>query len=262
MTEYYQFLANPQSSVDSAWMEAESIGLTHMHLIEELDPIRYIIGGEASNILPKSFDHLILLHENQEVNWNEQSSLFSPYYKDGIISIPLSDFSHKNDKIYLRPGAGFGDLSHPTTLLCMKLLENNVVKKAVLDIGCGSGILSFASKALEASYVCGIDIDPNALEHSRFNQALNPGHEVEFCSSPSFAIESYSCWTGLMNMTFLEQKDAWQALSKWHEKVSTLITSGILAEQKMKYLSWAQDNSWTLISSEQESGWCAFVFRI
>jgi ribosomal protein L11 methyltransferase len=261
MTHYYQFFISSDSTIDEAREEAKSLNLTDTLLIEEQDPNRVILGGFANKLLTKSMQHLIPYTHSQEVNWQEQAALFSPYFNNGYIHIPLSDFSCSNEWIYLRPGAGFGDLSHPTTQLCMHLIDEYVEARAVLDIGCGNGILSFASKALKADHVCGIDIDSEALHHSSCNQALNRQLDVEFSTQPSSTLESYSSWVALMNMTFLEQKEAWSSLNKWHENISTLITSGILSEQKDQYLLWASENSWQIIKILEKNGWCAFVFK-
>ncbi|WP_423192430.1 50S ribosomal protein L11 methyltransferase [Cupriavidus sp. H18C2] len=74
----------------------------------------------------------------------------------------------------LDPGLAFGTGSHPTTRLCMQWLEQNVrAGETVLDYGCGSGILAIVAKKLGAGDTVGIDIDPNAVEASRYNAERN-----------------------------------------------------------------------------------------
>ena len=73
----------------------------------------------------------------------------------------------------LKPGGGFGDLSHPTTRLMLRMLAQIVAKQDVIDIGCGSGILSLAAAALGSPKVYGIDIEQEAVEHSRNNAIFN-----------------------------------------------------------------------------------------
>jgi ribosomal protein L11 methyltransferase len=76
--------------------------------------------------------------------------------------------------IVLDPGLAFGTGSHPTTRLCLEWLDENLVPGAnVIDYGCGSGILSIAAAKLGAGSVVGVDIDPQALNSSRSNAALN-----------------------------------------------------------------------------------------
>lgn len=74
----------------------------------------------------------------------------------------------------LDPGLAFGTGSHPTTRLCMEWLEAHPAPaKTVLDYGCGSGILAMVAQKLGADPVCGVDIDPQAIESARDNAARN-----------------------------------------------------------------------------------------
>jgi ribosomal protein L11 methyltransferase len=74
----------------------------------------------------------------------------------------------------LDPGLAFGTGSHPTTRLCMEWLEQHVQPgERTLDYGCGSGILAIVAKKLGAGETVGVDIDPNAVEASRYNAERN-----------------------------------------------------------------------------------------
>ena len=76
--------------------------------------------------------------------------------------------------IVLDPGAAFGTGSHPTTRLCLAWLERNLRRgDAVIDYGCGSGILAIAALKLGAASAVATDIDPLALEEARYNSARN-----------------------------------------------------------------------------------------
>ena len=76
--------------------------------------------------------------------------------------------------LYLNPGLTFGTGAHPTTQLCLKLLEEALRPgDRVLDLGCGSGILAIAALALGASRAVGVDIDPKAADVAFENAALN-----------------------------------------------------------------------------------------
>ena len=76
--------------------------------------------------------------------------------------------------IHLDPGMAFGTGLHPTTQLCALELEKRVVPDmTVLDVGCGSGILSLIAGRLGASRALGLDIDPVAVRVARENVALN-----------------------------------------------------------------------------------------
>jgi len=76
--------------------------------------------------------------------------------------------------LYLNPGLTFGTGAHPTTQLCLELLEEALQPgDQVLDLGCGSGILAIAALALGASRAVGVDIDPKAADVAFENAALN-----------------------------------------------------------------------------------------
>jgi len=85
--------------------------------------------------------------------------------------------------IVLDPGLAFGTGGHPTTQLCLTWLDEQLEPgQSVIDYGCGSGILAIAAAKLGATRVIGVDIDPQALDASRYNARLN-NVAVEFRSA-------------------------------------------------------------------------------
>lgn len=85
--------------------------------------------------------------------------------------IPLSD---QEKIIRMDPGMAFGTGSHPTTLLCVKALEDWLQEgQQVMDVGCGSGILSMVAAKLGAGHVLGMDNDPLAVRVALENVAAN-----------------------------------------------------------------------------------------
>lgn len=72
------------------------------------------------------------------------------------------------------PGMAFGTGTHPTTSMCLELLEQTVVPGGrVLDVGCGSGILMIAAAKLGADWIAGIDQDPIAVDIAGKNLIRN-----------------------------------------------------------------------------------------
>jgi ribosomal protein L11 methyltransferase len=73
----------------------------------------------------------------------------------------------------------FGTGTHPTTQLCLELIETQFSNTPqflgcnVLDIGCGSGILSIAALKLGAGRAFGVDVDPDAIPNAQKNAAAN-----------------------------------------------------------------------------------------
>ncbi len=78
--------------------------------------------------------------------------------------------------LVIDPGLAFGTGTHPTTRLCLAWLDANLRGgKAVLDYGCGSGILAIAALKLGAARATGVDIDVAALLAARHNAMQNRG---------------------------------------------------------------------------------------
>ena len=76
--------------------------------------------------------------------------------------------------LYLNPGLTFGTGSHASTQLCLEGVEAHTrAGRPVLDLGCGSGILSIAALCLGASEAVAVDIDPKAVDVAYENAALN-----------------------------------------------------------------------------------------
>jgi ribosomal protein L11 methyltransferase len=76
--------------------------------------------------------------------------------------------------VRLDPGLAFGTGTHPTTALCLQVLESlPVAGRTMIDYGCGSGILGIAALKLGAAHVTAVDLDPQALLATRDNALRN-----------------------------------------------------------------------------------------
>jgi len=189
--------------------------------------------------------------------WQQQWELFAPNFHDGKAHI---DLGHAG-QLLLLPGAGFGDLSHPTTRLMLRMMEGKLEGKTVLDIGCGSGILSLAAAKMGAREVFGVDIDPEAVEHANKNLALNGlGQSVQFSLAPLEAFVPKAPLIVLMNMIPTEQEAAWEAHAALPSMKRFIITSGVLSEALPAYLQWAAAQGWTLIDQIEENNWHCQLF--
>ena len=153
------------------------------------------------------------------INWNEQWELHAPNFTKEFARVCLKDYGGPNLSFKMEPGPGFGDLSHPTTKIMLKLMPKNI-ETDVIDVGCGSGVLSLAAKLLGAPSVYGIDIDEGALKHAKSNATLS---QLD-CSFNRHISKSVSSPLILMNMISSEQKCAWETLPSYPGSI--LITSG------------------------------------
>ena len=76
--------------------------------------------------------------------------------------------------VRLDPGLAFGTGTHPTTALCLQVLDSlPLAGRSVIDYGCGSGILGVAALKLGAAHVWAVDLDPQALLATRDNATAN-----------------------------------------------------------------------------------------
>ncbi|WP_058307404.1 50S ribosomal protein L11 methyltransferase [Gracilibacillus massiliensis] len=118
-----------------------------------------------------------------EVNEEEWATAWKKYYKPVKISERVTitptweDYQPVSTDeliIELDPGMAFGTGTHPTTVLSIQALERFIEKgQIVMDVGCGSGVLSVASILLGADKVLAYDLDEVAVESSRLNVKVN-----------------------------------------------------------------------------------------
>jgi ribosomal protein L11 methyltransferase len=99
-----------------------------------------------------------------------------------IIPAWLDSFDPTRVAVRIEPGMAFGTGTHPSTQLCLELIEAAVdrdtgdgppVRTAFIDVGCGSGILSIAAIKLGVKEALAVDIDAEAIRNARQNAASN-----------------------------------------------------------------------------------------
>jgi ribosomal protein L11 methyltransferase len=113
-----------------------------------------------------------------ETNWAEA---WKQHYKpvsigERLIIVPawLDSPDEKRIPIRIDPGMAFGTGTHPTTQLCLELLETYTPSNGdVFDIGCGSGILSIAALKLGAARAYGVDVEAEAIPATQENAGSN-----------------------------------------------------------------------------------------
>lgn len=93
-----------------------------------------------------------------------------------VVKPTWRDYEPVEDELIIEidPGRAFGTGTHPTTSLCIKLMEENIKEgDSVIDVGTGSGILMVAAEKLGAGKIVGTDIDATAVEVAIENLELN-----------------------------------------------------------------------------------------
>ncbi len=190
------------------------------------------------------------------IDWNKQWEQHAHGFKEGYAHISFEELGINNKgKILLTPGPGFGDLSHPTTYLALQMMAPYVLGKRVLDLGCGSGILSLAAAHFGAHSVVGVDIEDDAIVHAAQNAELNGLGSL--CSFKKSTNEPFDIL--VMNMIRSEQKIAYETT---HPLCKVVITSGILKEEKKRYLAQTAAWGWKCQEIQEKGGWLGFRFDV
>ena len=126
----------------------------------------------------------------RSVDEEDWANNWKQYYKPleigkRLLVLPCWEERPETDRVVLKldPGMAFGTGAHHTTRMCLEFLERVVEPETdMLDMGCGSGILSIAARLLGARQAVAVDIDPIAETVARDNAEMNglsrDGYEI------------------------------------------------------------------------------------
>ncbi|MBQ1301883.1 MAG: 50S ribosomal protein L11 methyltransferase [Firmicutes bacterium] len=198
-------------------------------------------------------------------NWKEY---FKPVrITDRIVIKPSwEDYEKQEGEIVIEidPGAAFGTGKHPTTTMCIKALEKYIRtgESTVLDVGCGSGILSIAAVLLGARDVLGIDIDPLAVIVSKENAAFNKLEDrisiVEGDLTKGVDYKADIVVANLMaDLVVILAKDVRRHLNPG----GLYVSSGILAEKKDEVAAKIREAGFEIVEIYEEDEWVCIVAR-
>lgn len=139
------------------------------------DTIAFLTARFEEQKIPHRFDTGLIRETDWADNWKKFFKV-TPVGEKLVIRPtwePMPDLPGRA-VLNMDPGAAFGTGTHPTTRMCMELLEKYLKPgDRMLDVGCGSGILSIAAALLGAAKADGVDIDPTAVKVAGENAALN-----------------------------------------------------------------------------------------
>lgn len=164
----------------------------------------------------------------------------------------------------IEPGLAFGTGSHPTTKLCLETLEKYVKEgSTVLDIGCGSGILSIASLLLGAKSAFGVDIDKlavkTALENAEKNGFKPPVFNAVNGNLSDKVTGRYSIIAANIVADIIMEFN--KEVGNYLEKDGVYITGGIIDSRKDEVIYSFQQNGFEIIENFEEKGWNVFVCK-
>ena len=173
------------------------------------------------------------------------------------------EYENKENKyvINIDPGMAFGTGGHETTSLCIKNLEKYVKPHDnIIDVGCGSGILSIAASYLTDGEIKAVDLDKLAVDVSRENFALNNLENriaVEEASLLTKETKKYNIIVAniLAHIIELMLDDAYKLL----EDGGYYITSGIIKDKKDELLEKILERGFKLVEETSDNEWYSFV---
>lgn len=218
----------------------------------------------------------ISLSETEDKDWiNNWKTFFKPFRAaDNIVIKPTWETYEKENEddilIEIDPGIAFGTGSHETTKLCIQALDKYVKEgDSVLDVGCGSGILSIAALKLGAAHATAIDIDEVAVKVAAENMEVN-----------HIPASQYTLYDGdLITNSFLKVKAGTghdivvaniladviiplTGVIRPHLKKDGLyITSGIINTKEDEVREALIANGFEILGVEYMKEWCCFIAK-
>ncbi len=211
----------------------------------------------------------IIQDENWMAAWKDQ---YQPI-KIGrsLMIIPAWVETDFPDRIPIRinPGMAFGTGTHPTTQLCLTMMEDYLQPDmAVFDIGCGSGILSIAAARLGAERVVAVDIDPASVQSTQENSALNRVENHLTIAQGSVAVIRGGAFgdtqapfviANILSSVILGLFQ--DGLADLVAPVGLLVLSGILDHQADEIIRAAGNERLTLVEKRVMEDWVALCLK-
>lgn len=208
-----------------------------------------------------------LADEDYVDNWKKY--VFTTKISDRFVVKPTwRDYEKNSDElvIELDPGRAFGTGTHPTTYLCIRLMEKYIENShTVIDVGTGSGILMVAANKLGAKEIWGVDIDADACEVAKENLILNGitdentkvlvGNLLNVVENKTFDVVVANI---LADVILMLLKD----ISKVIKKDGILILSGIIEDKKNLVINACEKEGLELLEVQEDKEWVALSLRM
>lgn len=165
--------------------------------------------------------------------------------------------------LVVEPGMAFGTGQHETTQLTAQLLDDHLARRestpSVLDVGCGSGILSMSAAQLGASPVHGIDVEDEAVDAARKNLARNGFDEdVDVSTTPLESIEATFelVLANLLAPILLELRES---LVDRVDSGGRLLVSGVTSDRSDAFLDEFVPGDWQVEQRRRKGEWMGYV---
>lgn len=210
----------------------------------------------------------ISLTEIEEEDWaTEWKKYYKPVKISNKITVVPTWEQYQPTKeeliIELDPGMAFGTGTHPTTMQSVQALEKYVHKDdIVLDVGCGSGVLSIAACLLGAKHSVALDIDPVAITSTISNADINHVSEKVMARQNNLLndidIKADIIVANILAeiiVTFVD--DAWGNL----KENGIFITAGIIQQKKDMVIDQLKETGFVVLECQELDGWISIVAK-
>ncbi|HEY9086946.1 MAG TPA: 50S ribosomal protein L11 methyltransferase [Anaerolineaceae bacterium] len=171
--------------------------------------------------------------------------------------------------VRIDPSMAFGTGTHPTTQLCLEMIEKYVQPgQTVIDVGCGSGILSIAAIKVGATHALAVDIDTASVRSTRENAEANQVSEwietglgsVDEVRNGQFTLRRAPVvLANILAPVIIRLFDA--GLADLLETPGKMVLSGILVEQAPAVIEAAQAKGLRFIEQIQQGDWVAIALE-
>lgn len=246
-----------------------SVGIVHIYISPEENP-QEAISFIEERLEAESIEYKIELdncaREDWENNWKQYFKPIKVGNKLLIRPIWIDDYNADGRVVLnLEPGIAFGTGTHETTRLCLEALENYIKPDThMLDVGCGSGILSVAGMLLGASDVTGVDIDKLAVkvavENGKLNNLAYPSYNMIVGNLIDRITGKYSVVTAniVADAIIMLTPD----VKKFLDEDAVYIVSGIIDIREDEVLSCLIENGFEIINRRTENGWVCLECKL
>lgn len=253
---------------ESLLQRDRSKGIIHIYINPDENPMEAVafIKDRLNSVnIDSEVDVKNCKTEDWQNNWKQyfhptpigEKLLIRPVWED--------DFDADGRKVLnIEPGLAFGTGSHPTTRLCLETLEKYVNEDTtVLDIGCGSGILSIATLLLGAKNATGVDIDEIAVKTAFENAKANGFEPPKFNALQGDLSDKVS---GKFNLVVANiVADIIMVFNKQVGEFLTddgiYITGGIIESREDEVIMSFMQNGFEIIERHENNGWLVFALK-
>ena len=224
--------------------------------------------GEEATAIINDYGTLTVIKEIEDENWNArwEEESFQPVDIDGRIVIRSAAHPAPRDPaimdIIVAPTMSFGSGHHHTTRMMCRLIHASKPSGRALDVGCGTGVLSFVALKCGAQFVEAIDIDPWSTESAARAAELNGVAErIHIITGTVEAIEGETYDTIYAN---INRNIILGDIARYTAALNaggSLLVSGFLTEDVEYITSAAAAHNLTLTTQLEEEGWVAIAFQ-